>query len=707
MKKLLALFVVLIMVTSVVMSASCVFADETPIVDYSDKVSVDKGNLIKDPENLTYLQNSNNHGSFAEVVSESHITWQDKTINSETEASFVAGPTRLAYKSNGVEMGHFVDGFGTKGWEKGKTYVYSVRLKNSAPDKNSSPLFGMAFGWYREAEDNNAVVTFEVENSEDYKTYTGYWTSQLERNNTALSMGFAYVDAVLPYTARGSKISMDISNGGSLLVAEEAATEITTELVGNAVIPLGGSTVVKAEVLNQIGEKGNVAQDITWIPLNADRTGVTDDITITDNGNGTAEITANVEGDYVILAKSGILQKGVKISVVDFDLSEFQDNASVDKGNLIKDPDNETHLRHTNGQGGDIVDFVAGSHITWQDKSVEKQGDIPFMAGPTYLAYVANGKYPGHFVDGFTDTAGWTVGDTFVWSVRLKNSAPDKDESPMFGMSFDTTWSYKDQGALVNFEVTNTEFKTYTGYYTSPKNNCRISMGFTALSRPYTAVGGQISMDLSNGGSLMVAREAATEITNEVVGNSKITAGDTATLKAEVLNQIGEKGNIPQSIKWIVLNADRTAMVDDLVVISNSDGTATVKAGPKAKGTYVILASSEESELRKGVEIEVLGAPEVAEASVITEDGKAYFNYAKVENAEEGKEVMFVVASYDVDSKKMTDAKSAKATVVNGVAQLAQSIEITVDAGNKVRIFVWYSDTLTPIEFGDGVVKEI
>ena len=280
-------------------------------------------------------------------------------------------------------------------------------------------------------------------------------------------------------------------------------------------------------------------------------------------------------------------------------LPDYSDNEILDNGNLIKDPDNLGHLSNPNGQAGTIVEAVEGSHITWQDKDVPSQGDIAWMAGPTYLAYKSNGVLKGHFADGFGETTGWTVGETFVYSVRLKNSAPDKDPAPYFGMSFDTSWTYRNQGSLVYYQIENTEYETYSGYYTSPVDKSVINLGFTCLARPYKAKGGRISMDISNGGSLMVAKVAPTQIVSEIVGDAAISKGATTTIKTDILNQIGEKDYVSQDVEYIVLNEDRTAVSDGLNVEANGDGTATVTA--VKEGLYVVLA--QQGKLRKGVEI--------------------------------------------------------------------------------------------------------
>lgn len=283
-------------------------------------------------------------------------------------------------------------------------------------------------------------------------------------------------------------------------------------------------------------------------------------------------------------------------------LVDYSDNETIDGGNLLRDPDNLSHLKHINGQAATIVEAVEGSHLTWEDKDVPSQGDIAFMAGPTYLTYKANGVVKDHFVDGFGETTGWTVGETFVYSVRLKNSAPDKDASPSFGMSFDTSWTYRNQGALINYEIENTEYETYSGYYTSPVDRHVINIGFTCLSRPYKATGGRITMDISNGGSLFVAKVAPTKITHVLEGSDILSVGETTIVKSEVFNQLGEKNHIEQDINWLVLNADRTQISDGATVVPNGDGTATVTA--LKVGNYVVLA--QQGELRKGIEIKVV-----------------------------------------------------------------------------------------------------
>ena len=67
-KRFLAVLLCMVMlfVASVPM---CGLADETLLsADYSDNEIIGNGNLIKDPDNLNHLKNTNGHGSFAEAV---------------------------------------------------------------------------------------------------------------------------------------------------------------------------------------------------------------------------------------------------------------------------------------------------------------------------------------------------------------------------------------------------------------------------------------------------------------------------------------------------------------------------------------------------------------------------------------------------------------------------------------------------------------
>ena len=96
--------------------------------------------------------------------------------------------------------------------------------------------------------------------------------------------------------------------GDDFYFAEEVLGNITNEVVsGSTEISTEQPVTLKSELTNQIGLKGGLSQEVTWIALSADRKTVIDTIDITKNEDGTVSVKPTSDtplGDYVIAAYS-------------------------------------------------------------------------------------------------------------------------------------------------------------------------------------------------------------------------------------------------------------------------------------------------------------------------------------------------------------------------------------------------------------------
>ncbi len=575
--------------------------------------------------------------------------------------------------------------------EANTTYVFHAKFKTVV----GTPKFEVYYS------DSSNVKSYA--NEYPYGTYTP--GSEFEDYKITLTTvgGGGGLKLGFSNASSGDTIQMDYSEG--IYFAKETPYEIVVASADTKVIA-GNSTTVNAQVLNQIGIKGTLLQNFEYVVLNADRTEFVDKITVTEGANGTAtvNVASDVEsGDYVIFVNSEdypSLKKGIKISVIN--TSDFQDNATAPKVNLVLDPDNISYFLAGNGHSG-FGDNKKDEYFTWKDSvDLSSTNDIYYMAGASFIR-----RSKGHL----SEDAVWTVGDTFVYSIRLKNDTPEIDAAPLFGFSFGSRAELK---ALVSFPVTNTEdYETYTGYYKSIKERNYISLGFARPDSciPHTATNAVINMDISNGGSLFVAKEAATEITNEVTGDTELLPGESTIVEAEILNQINEKGNVDQSITWFALNADRTRVVDGITVTDNGDGTATVDVDEDvATGDYVILAMSDSYPLRKGATISVVNSKaRVVYTEIFTiGDDKASFN-ASVEGLI-CDTVKFVIASYNTAANKLIEAKEVELEVADGFVGMAGeevAPVVSIAGADEVRVFVWDADTLAPIKFSEGVRSKL
>ncbi len=121
----------------------------------------------------------------------------------------------------------------------------------------------------------------------------------------------------------GSGAAQYVVPGDDFYFAEEVLGNITNEVVsGSTEISTEQPVTLKSELTNQIGLKGGLSQEVTWIALSADRKTVIDTIDITKNEDGTVSVkptSGTPLGDYVIAAYSEKYNacKGIDITVAE------------------------------------------------------------------------------------------------------------------------------------------------------------------------------------------------------------------------------------------------------------------------------------------------------------------------------------------------------------------------------------------------------
>ena len=572
-------------------------------------------------------------------------------------------------------------------------YVFSAKIRNCGPE-GTNPTFQLYYtGSQGRCFSNEYGADGFAPGMEDEDYKISFNTGA----NTTGAVWYGFVSA-----KAGDAIYMSTVAGETYFGVETPFT-INVNIEDNKVIA-GGNTTVSTELLNQIGIPGGLTQNFDYAVLNSDRTAFVDGIEVTEGADSTATISVDdsvPSGDYVVVALaedySGV-QKGVNFSVIN--TSDFEDKITAEKVNYVVDPDNINWFLDGNGHSG-FGESKSDQYFTWKDSvDIASTQSIYYMAGASFLR--AN---RGHLIE----DAVWTVGDTFVYSVRLKNDTPEIDSAPLFGLSFGDR---NNLNALVSFPVTNTEeYQTYTGYYKSVKDRTYLSVGFARPDSciPHTATNAVINMDISNGGSLFVSKEAATEIVNEFAGDSEVLPGESTTVEARVLNQIGETGNLDQGISWFALNPERTEIAEGITITDNGDGTAEVLVDDDVScGDYVILAMSDASDLRKGITLSVVNSKaRVIYTELGAYDGKAFL-HAGVNDAACNK-IKFVIASYNTAANKLIDAKACDVTVAEAgwTTEIPESLEISTDGADIVRVFVWDAETLEPIKFEEDVRKFI
>lgn len=120
------------------------------------------------------------------------------------------------------------------------------------------------------------------------------------------------------------------------------------------------------------------------------------------------------------------------------------------------------------------------------------------------------------------------------------------------------------------------------------------------------------------------AKEAVAQINLEA-DKDVVEAGDTVTLTAEVLNQIGTQGAIDQeAINWYVTNEERTEKIELANAFEFDGCEMTVGTGAPAGNYYIVAESADNTDVRKGAAITVKEPVKEDYVPVDTEDGKAY-----------------------------------------------------------------------------------
>ena len=219
-------------------------------------------------------------------------------------------------------------------------------------------------------------------------------------------------------------------------------------------------------------------------------------------------------------------------------------------------------------------------------------------------------------VGGFTTTnnAGGLTGQTFQAGKAYVVS--------FLARNIGTTDSFKLNMGLTNsdgnWSPTYTLEKGTEGYTVSDKGNWTKIAGtiVAPCASPFLSVGFmngeaagskmEINLAYQPDDAIYLAEEVAYEL-NVSCGDTELTSGDTVSVSAELLNQVGTTGSLSQVFDWYVVNEGRTEEIEGITIIPSTDTkTATVTVGNDvASGKYVIVAVSGENDMAKGIEITV------------------------------------------------------------------------------------------------------
>lgn len=114
-----------------------------------------------------------------------------------------------------------------------------------------------------------------------------------------------------------------------------------------------------------------------------------------------------------------------------------------------------------------------------------------------------------------------------------------------------------------------------------------------------TPEGSAFMLDVSSKDAVYLAEEQAYDISVD----AKKSVDGAYTVNAQMLNQLGITGGLPQNFKWTVLDADRTPVTSGFSITQNGASAEVAAADGIAGGTYYVYAKSTDYNIGKSVKI--------------------------------------------------------------------------------------------------------
>ena len=294
----------------------------------------------------------------------------------------------------------------------------------------------------------------------------------------------------------------------------------------------------------------------------------------------------------VILCVMLVFTVVTPMAVMAEDYSDYVPDADAG-ANIVADPDGLNHITRSNGAAGSHKDWQSGQYFRWEEKAAA--ANAYWGAGPTIASTSSS-----------TLNVGIEEGKIYKLSVRLKNDTVSTRPTLKFGFTYGTGTT------PISFDVTSSEYETFTATFTATKNASSINYGFDAtVGRSGLTDLGILNMDISNGGSLYVGEYIAVHDLSLESDSSALESGESINLTAKILDSSGAENEAAEpEFNYYAVNADRTQVVEGFNFdVSQNTKSATVTIDSTVNsGTYVLIAEDSSlgiSGFRKGIEIVV------------------------------------------------------------------------------------------------------
>ena len=566
------------------------------------------------------------------------------------------------YKVNplGKTLSHMSGDF-----EAGKDYIISAWVKDVSAEGVAPIEFATAImdaGWTNIWSGSKITLTDEWQQYADIFTAPANYTSLKN-----IQFGVPSENATLA----GQGFMLD-----DLYVAEEVPCKIN--LTADEKLIKGNTLNANVEILNQLGQKGKLSQDCDWYVTDLERENVLDDFNIEKTATGvsvTLKDSAET-GRYALVAMSGDAVKGVEFDV----LADLEDaNGTIPANMIIKDAGCSDWDAYTNKNATRLsYNFdLSAKADGYEGNTYILTANTAYNAEPAYKINPL-GKSLSHMSGDFEKGKNYII-SAWVKDVSAEGVAPIEFATAIL----DKNWNH-----MVNSKITLTdEWQQYAEIVTMPSNYpglTYIEFGVPAENAFYA--GQSFYLD-----EIYVAEEVPYEI--KVTADANVVrAGDTITVDAEILNQLGKTGKLEQNVSWLAMNADRTAVIDNITITpSSTDSTvSTVSFAEDIEdGEYVIIAYSEETGLIKGMPVKVGGEFEATNVNIDINAGKVYFDLVGIPEA--GATVNVYIAQYLGDA---LDIVEIEPVTVDGekFAETGKEAPFTYKDGAEVKVFIWNED---------------
>lgn len=517
--------------------------------------------------------------------------------------------------------------------KKGATSTADANLAYGIIDGGKG---GKDYGW---SWTNQWIYTEKITSTEGQEISQLFTITYPITTNTQLKIGMTTGNSNDAYAGKdeyayipGSVMTVDYS---TVYLAPERAYDVENTISMTKVMP-GAVVSGSAKVVNQIGTKGNLNQDITYFVTDTEGN-VVEGVSVVagTNGSYTATVDANAaDGDYVITARAAaynttenFMQQSVTLTVEDVDYSDaYVEPVTANLGAMTK-------LTEKSGANYDYGTTLTESGDYYIFTNKESQTTVPnAIARPA-------GGVQWALADG-------AKGETYLMTFKVKKNG-DSAVNPnvVFGFGDGSMggsaggWAWKAQTYYVQ-DITSTEWQTVVQEITLPCNTTASSVVTLGLGAGCThdewkkRTGFDFRPNVSaivDMSSFAVYKSGGSKVSNTALTSTEVFAGGTIEAKAEVVNAAGIKGTLDQTMEYIVLDsATRKRMTQDITITTGADGNYTINVGEDAPaGEYVAVASNvtNGTTLRTGLEFTVETIDKfLVEHEAVMPDGYAFGN---------------------------------------------------------------------------------